>query len=69
VPLTGLQFTITDSTGAVVTNDTLIGNTGPTMQIGWDTNRHANGNYTIGITGLAGAQQLAPAKLAVVISN
>lgn len=69
IPLTGVQFTITDATGAVVTNDTLLGNTATTMEIDWDTSRHPNGKYTIGVAGLAANQTLAPATIAVTIAN
>ena len=53
VPLSGIHYQLIDSTGAIVTDDTWFGNTGPSMSYGWDTTRHPNGTYTVSLAGFA----------------
>jgi hypothetical protein len=69
VPLTGIIFTVTNSKGVVTTNDTMIGNTGPSMAIDIGTASRPNGNYTFGIIGLVGTQQVGATSVAVTIKN
>ncbi len=69
VPINGITFVVADSTGAVVTNDTMYGNTASSLSITWGTARHPNGTYSVTINGLAGTQTLTPATISLVISN
>jgi C1A family cysteine protease len=68
VPLTHVEWTIVDSSGnTIVTRSTQ--NTGKVMQLGWNTTRWPNGNYTINVTGGAGNQAATGTSVNVSIHN
>jgi len=69
IPLSGVRFMITDASGTVVTDRTLIGNTGAVMKLGWNTARRKNGQHTISLTGIAAEQTLTPVTMQVMIKN
>jgi hypothetical protein len=68
VPATHVEWTIVNSAGqTVVTRSSE--NTGPVMQLGWNTPHYPNGTYTINVTGGAGSQSLTGTSATVKIQN
>jgi C1A family cysteine protease len=68
VPVTHVEWTIVNEAGTTIVNRTA-GNPGALMELGWNTTKWPNGNYTINITGGAGTQMLQPASVAVTVRN
>ncbi len=68
VPLTKVDWVVTNSTGAtVLTHETI--DTGATMQLYWDTTRFPNGSYTVTVTGTAGTETLPTAAMTITTKN
>jgi C1A family cysteine protease len=68
VPATQVDWTITNAAGQVVVKRTTT-NTGPLMQLGWNTTKWPNGAYTVAITASVGSQPLQGQTLSVNVRN
>lgn len=68
VPATHVEWTITNAAGEVIVNRSTE-NTGPLMELGWNTTRWPNGSYTIAANGGVGTQSLAGTSVTVTVSN
>jgi C1A family cysteine protease len=68
VPATLVTWTVKNAAGEVIVTRSTE-NTGPLMQLGWNTKRWPNGDYTIGITGGVGTQSLDGASVNVKVKN
>lgn len=68
VPLTRVSWQISDESGKVVV-DRNSENTGPVMELGWNTHNAPNGNYTIAVSGFAGEQTIGTFTRRVTVKN